>query len=506
MTRRIGVLALLAASALALLLGGGTGSAAPSPKIAWSPCNRQLGPFECSTVQVPLDYDSSDGGTISIAVVRLPASDPSRRIGSLFLNPGGPGGSGVDMVLFGGPFLFSSDVRARFDLVGFDPRGIIRSTAYRCFGNEGQWDPFFTPYAFPSTPAETEIWKAADRYLNGACAQRAGRIGDHMSTANVARDLDVLRAAVGDERITYVGYSYGTFLGVTYANLFPNRVRALVVDGVLDPIAWTTGVGNEAQTIPFSTRLHSDIGAQATLTEFFRLCDAGTCAFGPNSAARYAALVARLKADPSVMHWSQLIGMTLGAMYDSSSWEDFAGLLAELDAATASSPALRAHVNAFLHRPLYVTKRGFPQYPNFLEGFPAVVCADSDNPDSYAAWSSAAASSIGTFGPLWTWVSSICAEWYTGDSDRYTGPFTARTANPVLVVGNQFDPATRYEGAVRVASLLPNSRLLTVHGWGHTSLFLSGCADGAVNAYLLTGALPPVGTVCEQDVVPFAGP
>ena len=324
-----------------------------------------------------------------------------------------------------------------------------------------------------------------------------------MSTANVARDLDALRAAVGDEALTYVGYSYGSFLGVTYANLFPNRIRALVVDGVLDPIAWTTGVGTQGSTIPFSTRLHSDIGAQATLDEFFRLCDTGTCAFGPASAARFAALGARLKADPSILNYSQLVGMTLSAMYDSSSWEEFAQLLADLDAATGPTAALRARVQAFQARPLYIAKRGFPRYPNFLEGFPAVACADSENPSSYAAWSAAAATSFGTFGPIWTWASSICAEWPAGDDDRYLGPFTASTTKPVLVVGNRFDPATRYEGAQTVAGLLPNSRLLTVAGWGHTSLFISRCADEAVSRYLLTSVPPAAGTVCQPDSVPF---
>src|SRR5205814_10538052 len=129
--------------------------AAPT-RIAWSPCHRDLGPFECGTLQVPLDYDRVGGGTISLAVVRLPATDPAHRIGSLFLNPGGPGGSGVDFVRFAGPDLYTPDVRARFDLVGFDPRGITRSSPARCFGNYKQWGPAFTGLAFPSTPEEEQ--------------------------------------------------------------------------------------------------------------------------------------------------------------------------------------------------------------------------------------------------------------------------------------------------------------------------------------------------------------
>ena len=210
---------------------------------------------------MPLDYDGSAGGTVAVSVVRLPASDPARRIGSLFLNPGGPGGSGVEFTVFAGPFLFTPEVRARFDLVGFDPRGIARSTALRCFGSDTQWGPIFTPIAFPITSAEEEIWTSADRYLAGACAQRGGRIIDHMSTANVARDLDVLRQAVGDEKLNYAGYSYGSYLGQVYANMFPGSFRALVIDGVLDPIAWA----NVGGAIPFATRLRSDAGAMASL-------------------------------------------------------------------------------------------------------------------------------------------------------------------------------------------------------------------------------------------------
>ncbi|HEU0295856.1 MAG TPA: alpha/beta hydrolase [Anaerolineales bacterium] len=494
-------------------------AAPPKPKVTWSPCYQQFGlPFECGTVQVPLDYDDPGVGSISIALIRLPASDPSQRIGSLFFNPGGPGGSGVDFILFAAA-VFPEEMRAHFDMVGFDPRGIARSTALRCFGTPRQWGPIFTPFAFPTTPEEEAAWEAADRFLVGECEQRAGHIIDHMSTADVARDLDLLRQAVGDEKLNYVGYSYGSYLGVTYANLFPNNFRALVVDGVLDPIAWATGLPGQ-EDLPFSTRLRSDAGAIATLQEFFRLCDEGgpNCAFAPDSASRFDALAEKIKAEPVLItfpdgsilyiNYSFLIANALGAMYNSFSWQSFAEFLAFLEA-EASATTLAAKLQAFWASQGFITKRGFPNYPNFVEGFPGVACSDTDNPDTYAAWSQAAKdaeSQFGYFGPLWTWITSICATWPGSQADRYAGPFTATTANPVLVTSTLFDPATRYEGAVTVAGLLPNSRLLTVNGWGHTTPFLSQCADLAVLNYLLTGELPPEGTVCNQDWVPFTAP
>ena len=495
-------------------------AAAPNvTTVAWSPCHRDLGlPFECGQVQVPLDHDDPDGTAISIALVRLPAADPTRRIGSLFLNPGGPGGSGVDFALFGGPILFGSELRARFDLVGFDPRGIARSTALRCFGTSRQWFPFFTPFAFPVTPDEEAAWAAGDRFLADACAQRGSRIIDHMATADVARDLDLLRQAVGDEQLTFVGYSYGSYLGVTYANLFPENVRAVVVDGVLDPIAWSTGAPGEGSTVPFSTRLRSDAGAAATLEEFFRLCDAGgpRCAFSGDAAARFAALAAQLQSAPIpivnpvsgaifLFDYSALIANALGAMYDSFSWPAFAGFLAFLDA-QADPATLGLALGALWEQEGFITKRGFPTYRNSIEGFPGVACSDSVNPTSHAAWSAAADAAeaqFGYFGRIWTWVSSPCAPWPGVDADRYLGPFNRLTSSPLLVVGTTFDPATRYEGSVTVSNLMPNSSLLTVHGWGHTSLLLSACGEQAIAAYLLTGATPPVGTVCEQDLVPF---
>jgi pimeloyl-ACP methyl ester carboxylesterase len=496
----------------------GTRSAAV-PRLDWVSCGEGFEAFQCATAVVPLDYDRPKGRQITLALARLPASDPGRRIGSLFLNPGGPGGSGVDMVLQGGPFLFSDEVRARFDLVGFDPRGIIRSTPLRCYETFNDALTDLPPFQFPVTREEEQVWVRSDRAIARACAERGGPILNHMSTANVARDLDLLRRAVGDAKLTYAGYSYGSYLGSTYANLFPGKVRALVVDGVLDPVAWSTGRGDQARTLPFSTRLGSAKGTYQTLQEFLRLCDAGgpNCAFSAgNPGRRFDRLARRLLREPVelpdpeggtfLFTYAELIGTTRVVLYDPAVWPEWAEVLQQLDeltspeTAAASLKALRARLGA-----------GFQQedYPNFVEGFPGVACSETHNPSNVGAWARAARAQdrqFPYFGRPWTWFTSICEPWPGWDDDHYDGPWNRTTANPVLVVGNRFDPATPYHGAVTVDRLLPRSRLLTLAGWGHTSLFASACVDAHVNTYLLTTRVPAKGTVCQPDVVPFAEP
>jgi pimeloyl-ACP methyl ester carboxylesterase len=514
--RKVHVVAALVAAFCAWLFASAGAAAAAQQKIAWAKCFG--GPFQCGTLQVPLDYDQPNGATIGIGLTRLPATDREHRIGSLLVNPGGPGGPGAAFIVDVGQELFTPDVRARYDLVGFDPRGINSSAALRCFGNDRQWAPFFVPFAFPMNGDELDQWIAADHYLDDACARRGGAIAEHMATANVARDMDRLRAALGDPRLHYYGVSYGSFLGDTYANMFPGRVGRLVIDGVLDPVAWTTGVGDEAQTIPFSTRLHSDAGAWATLQEFFRLCDAGgdRCAFSGGAEDRYAQLAQDVLAVPRVipfpdgtegeLNYSMLVSITLSFLYYSPDWPELAQLLADFESAPASK-RVRVALRRYSRSSGWISHRSFPRYFNALEGGTAVLCADSDNPGSYDAWFDAGVAADVTtpyFGRAWTWASSICADWPFADADRYVGPWNHTTANPVLVVGNQFDPATRYENAQTVAATLPGARLLTLHAWGHTSGFLSSCADEAVARYLVDGTLPAVGTVCEQDEVPFA--
>ncbi|MEP6463718.1 MAG: alpha/beta hydrolase [Frankiaceae bacterium] len=295
----------------------------------------------------------------------------------------------------------------------------------------------------------------------------------------------------------------------------------MVIDGVLDPIAWTTGRGTEGRTVPFSTRLHSDEGAQRTLGEFFRLCDAAgsDCAFSGHSAQRYAALAKRIRQHPIVMGdpsdpsnsftYPMLISTTLGALYAPVVWPDLVAFLADLE--TQASPATAGRALAKVRTGLGLSAAGQEPYPNVVESGPGVTCSDSVNPTTLTAWRRAADQSeaqYGYFGRPWTWawVSSACLPWpATAGQDRYLGPWTARTGSPVLVVGNYFDPATRYQGAVTAARLLPNSRLLSYAGWGHAAFLIAGnyCVDSTVTRYLVSTRVPAAGTVCKPTGSPF---
>jgi pimeloyl-ACP methyl ester carboxylesterase len=491
-------------------------SAVAAPTVSWSPCRDG---FECAMVPTPLDHGDPQGVQIDISVIRLPAGDPGQRIGSLMLNPGGPGSSGVDLAR-GIAKILPLEVRARFDIVGFDPRGTNRSTPLRCFDTFEQALAILPSVPYPDTPAEEGEQQVSDDELAAACAGHGGAVLDHMSTADVARDMDLLREAFGDQQLTYLGFSYGSVLGQTYANLFPSRVRALAIDGVVDPIAWTTGHGEEAGSTPIGTRIGSADGARRTLDEFFRLCDAAgpDCAFSGNASGRYAALGERLRGHPATITdpltgetftvtYNDVIAMTLGALYGPFIWPDLAFLLADLE--QQLSPVALGERLAVLRTELGLAGAAQEQYPNVVEASAGVACSDSANPRSLAAWQSAAYSAearYGRFARLWNWAWSACRSWPgTAGEDRFLGPWTAHTSAPVLVVGNYFDPATPHQGAVAASQLLPNSRLLSYAGWGHVAYFAAGnyCVDSHVTQYLLTGQVPAAGTVCQPEGSPF---
>jgi pimeloyl-ACP methyl ester carboxylesterase len=495
---------------------------APVPVLNWTDCAAEFGPgVQCATAKVPLDYDQPAGPTIDVALNRHRATDPGHRVGSLFLNPGGPGGSGENFL----PEALTAidpSLPARFDLIGVDPRGTGRSAPVRCFATAAEQEAFFG--ALPAFPVAAEIpaWLAAYRDYTNRCARVAAPIVNHSSTANFVRDLDLLRQAVGDPGFSYLGYSYGSQVGSTYAAMFPSRVRAVVIDGVVDPVAWSTGYGVTGALLPITTRLKSAEGASDTLRAFFRTCAAaGTarCSFADPGAsagelsAKWDTLTRDIRKRPvnlpqpdGTVHvtYAVLISAALSILYDVPTWPtlaDAAEALVQLEAVPAATAARATAAHA-----LAVVRARYADEPVFASGFDAVACVDGVEPRSPLAWPVAAAAQDRVapyFGSAWTFPSQACATWPGKDTDRYLGPYDRPTAKPVLVVGTRFDPATRYQAAQATAARLPGARLLTLDGYGHTSLGSSTCIDRFTAAYLIRGAVPPKGATCEPDHQPF---
>lgn len=491
----------------------------PVPVLTWEPCGENA---ELATAEIPVDYFDASLGTLELAVARRPADDRENRIGSLFVNFGGPGGPAIGAVCSVGDLLFPAEVLERFDIVGVDPRGIGASTPVTCWDSFEEIDEFYAGQPpFPVTRLEETLVILKNRQLAARCEARNGDLLDHVSTTAFARDLDVLRAAVGDEQFTYVGYSYGTDLGAVYANLFPGRVRALVLDAVLDPVDFNTG---PPRTIS-SARIESDEGAYATLLEFFRTCREAAgeaCAFSSSEGdpqAKYEELADALLEEPLLLEapegpvevtYALLVQFTLGSLYSPYVWPDFAALLQELyDALPAGAGPGDAYARFRRHieeaRSRFQPPQEEGEGVQGPEGFLAVTCAETDNPRFPYRWGTVGRQRDRVapyFGRAWTWVTGPCAQWPGRATDRYTGPWTAATANPVLIVGERFDPATNYASAIKLEGLLPNSTLLTLDGYGHTAQN-STCIDEAVTTYLLTVTTPPPATVCQQDSGPF---
>lgn len=508
----------------------------PTPSLSWQDCGNG---FDCTSVDLPRDYDRPKGATTSIALTRLPAGDPQRRIGTLFVNPGGPGGSGTEFVRLT-PLILSPEVRARFDVVGFDPRGIGASENVRCFRSAAEQTEAYntlSPVVFPVTRAEEKSFLRGTKAVGRACSTTGRPLSVSMSTAEVARDLEVLRRAVGDRKLTYLGFSYGSYLGQVYANLFPERGRALALDGVLDPVAWAGTRANRSR--PQWDRTRSADGASRALREVFVRCARAGAARCPlaaegDPAATFASIAQRLKAEPLVIPdetgqpvtvgYSDLVTVVLQLLYRADGGELIADLLTDLlvllDPAAAQAagagPTPVAHrtaatvVDTLADSPVK-SRRGAATepYDNALEAQQVVSCSDSVNPRSrtYPAAADAADRRAPYFGRLWVWLGSFCASdaWTAKDEDAYRGPFTKRTANPVLFIGNTWDPATNYRSAVKAQRLAPNSRLLTSDSWGHTAYGTSDCVTGAIDAYLLAVRLPAKGLRCVGDAQPFAG-
>jgi pimeloyl-ACP methyl ester carboxylesterase len=500
---RLGVIGLSTlVGALLLATGIATSAAAAGPKdIAWKGCGEQL---ECAKVRVPLDWDHPRGSKIKLAVIRHLASRPDERIGSMFVNPGGPGGS-VEQVRGDGADLDAAG-QGRFDVVGWDIRGAGESTQVRCFRSEQSRTRFFGDWSIPTPGLQSSRIRGKAAALARRCGEVSGGLLRHISSADTARDLDYLRRLVGDRKLTYMGISAGTFIGQTYANMFPRRVRALVLDGVVDPVAYTRGT--EAG---YANQLgYSDRGFEG----FLSLCESagpGRCALagaGP-VAARFDQLLADLRrgsipaptADPpGALTYGDAVSAIIVSMSGGpAAWPELA---AQLDQAARGDGSALATAGRLLTT-VFSSQDAAPGLPAV-----ALICADSPARQGPGAWRSVLDRLTGVsfiYGPVITWWRwAPCASWPAASADRYTGPWNASTRNPVLVIGTRFDPNTPYANARRAARRFGNAVLLTHDGYSHTSpKDPSACVKSATSEYLVNLVTPPQGTICPSDRLPF---
>ena len=489
---------------------------APIPALNWQRCPDLPKTYQCATAKAPLDYDNPSGPTVLLDLLKVAATKPSQKIGTLFVNPGGPGGSSRGFATMAGDIL-GTTVKTRYDVIGIDPRGVGPHTEMVCRTDAPV--PPYSPLSFPDSIAASKVvWRQAE-WARTACMKNPAAIVRHMSTADTARDMDLIRQAVGDQKLYYYGVSYGTYLGATYASMFPGRVGRLVVDGVLDPVAWATGDTLPA-TQPFSTRLRSAKGASEAMISAMRECDRlgkRSCVFAGGAYAKWLKLVeiskaGKLTVGGEPIPYPNLIGGILGYLYG----QTYSGLDSTLqmlwDENVAKSGRVASDAAARLATSAAAIADAPYQSPQartsiVRDAFSGVACSDTRNPENREDWWRAGVAQdkqYPWFGSLWTWASAACAKWpIVTKSDTYFGPFGGPTANPILVVGNTYDPATPIHGARKVASLFDNSRLLTYDGWGHGALGTS-CVTAAFDRYYATGALPAVGAKCTMDAPLFS--
>ncbi|MGK3202675.1 alpha/beta hydrolase [Amycolatopsis sp. MEPSY49] len=470
-----------ALGAAALAVGALAPVAAASPaRIVWE-ASCPTG-YECGHLDVPLSYQDPSAGTVRIAVARLPATDRAHKLGTIFYNPGGPGSSGRYAPALT-PFLHE-----RFDLVGFDPRGVGASSKIHCFTDPSQLEVLQRALGtFPLT-REAEQRQIADTHtVTDLCEQNAGPLANHLSTGTIARDLDRLRAAFGEPKLRYYGKSYGTYLGETYANLFPGRVGSLALDAVDDPVRWSTGSG------PMSYRLRGYEDGPRSIQSFLDAC-ASRCTFD------YDAILDRLDAGPITV--TDTTGKQLVVTYQSAIAQ-IHDYLTDARAAPQLAAFLQALADPAARAP---ASAGGPPDVDSLLGGGATLCSDAANPRDPAVWWDYAqrADQVGRgFGPYDVYKTLPCATWDVSDPGRYAGPWNRPTAPILLLANRRGDLETPYAGAQRTEKLLANARLLSLDTYGHGSRGKSACVDAWLDRYFGTGSVPARGTLCAPDAGPF---
>ena len=449
--------------------------------LVWHTCHSN---FQCSTLTVPLDYRHPAGRTLHIAVIRQPSSGSHE--GSLIINPGGPGGSGVTFEAEAASAF--SQLTDHYDLVSFDPRGVGQSDPIHCL-TPGQLDTFINTNPVPQDAAQLAQMVAQSKLFANECFTRNGNYLEHVGTIDAARDMDVLRAALGDAKLTYYGASYGTYLGAKYAQLFPTHIRAMVLDGAVNPDEPVTSE-NLVQAEGFETDLH----------DFLAACvQSGSCPLGSSDAQAQAtveALKASVTATPLTVNGRELgageffEGLASG-LYAPNDWPQLWTALG--NAKNGDGTDLLAFADALTERNSNGT------YTNLIESNMAINCIDRPSPRSVSAYdryAKAFAKKAPDFGAAIEYGSLPCAFWHVRPVE-HVHPVTAPGAPPILVIGTTRDPATPYVWAQALAKQLSSGVLLTYVGDGHTAyLRHDSCIDAAVKSYIDDLAAPAAGTRC----------
>ena len=452
-------------------------------KITWRNC----GGMDCGSITVPLDYEHPEERTIKLAILRNPAS--GKAIGDLLVNPGGPGGSSLEFASAGAS-QFGSQITEHYNIIGMDPRGVGASAPLKCLDTKGL-DEVLAADPDPDTPDEVQRYGELTKGFGDACVKHGNGLAEHMSTVEVARDMDILRAALGRVKLDFFGASYGTFLGATYADLFPEFVGRMVLDGALDP-----SLSNEQLSLDQAR------GFQTALDAYLEYCvSEGDCPLGnslADASANLRKFLDSLDAKPLPTGTDRELTEGLASMgiwlplYARSLWD----LL---------TPALAAAIEdgdgaQLLELSDYYTGRGKNSYKdNSMNALYAVNCLDHNDfltadqvPSRIPAFEEVAP----VFGRSFAYSLSNCADWPIKSGNR-THALRAVGAPPIVVIGTTRDPATPYKWAASLAEQLESGVLIKRDGDGHTG-FNAGnqCVDDAVNKFLVRGVVPPDGLSC----------
>lgn len=506
--------------------GSSTGSGGPSSEaprgledfysqtIDWRACPDGT-PFQCGTATVPMDYNNPDGRTITIALKRLPASDGDAEHGSLFTNPGGPGGSGLEAMK--DPAAMPEDLRTSYDIIGFDPRGVGQSTPITCWTddevnqsltNPGSGAPsVINPLEGLSSahvPAQDKIDRGADNAARCAQHSEVPELLDHVGTRNVARDLDVLRAASGSATLNYHGVSYGTRIGAIYADLFPDRVGRVILNGALDPsMTWADG---DVERTAFK---------EGVLRQYVEHCqghsDCPLTGSADEAIAQLAAFVEGLDTTPltapdssATVNTQEATNIILRYAVGQPDWDALTAMLTP--AMNDRDGTLMVAAKQSLYAPPPTTAEEVVSQANSGIMFGAVICNDYPDTASTASdWDAQSAVEKAIhpfFGGASNAMEAYCRGW---GHQAQTPPQETRAegSDPILVIGTTGDAQTLYPWARSLADQLDNGRLLTVEGYGHGAS--GSCASAAMSDFLISGTIPAEGATCAAESRPAAG-